>query len=315
MYKTLIVGGAGYIGGYLTDTLKNGNYDVTVYDNLTYESRYLKDVKFINGDIRDTNKLSNIVNDYDCIIWLAAIVGDGACAIDPSLTRDINFKSVKWLVDNYKGKIVFTSTCSVYGVNHDLITEDAEPNPLSVYAETKLEAEQYIVNNHDNYFIFRLGTLFGMGDMFSRIRLDLVSNILTLKAVKGETLSVFGGEQWRPLLHVKDVSTGIKHILDNSVNGLYNISSRNYTIKQIAEEIGDVVGGVNIEYTDMSFEDLRNYKVSSDKFLDTHWIPRFNMRDGILEIKKVIEDNRIVDVNDIVYSNVAYIRRNISEII
>ena len=149
------------------------------------------------------------------------------------LTELLNYGCTKWLVDNYKGKILFPSTCSVYGVNDELIDETAEFNPLSEYAETKVRSERYIMENSDNYLIFRLGTLFGLGDQFSRLRLDLVTNVLTLKATNGQPLTVFGGEQWRPLLHVKDVSTAIGYCLGNDITGLYNLSYKNYTIREI----------------------------------------------------------------------------------
>ena len=181
MSKILIAGGCGYVGGYLTDFLTRNGYDVTVYDYLLYEERFLKEVKFIYGDVRDTEKLSKIINNYDIVIWLAGIVGDGACAVNPELTISVNVDSVKWLVDNFKGKIIFPSTCSVYGVNNDLIDESAIPSPLSLYASTKLEAEKYIIEHCNDYLIFRLGTLFGLGDNHSRLRLDLVVNILSLK--------------------------------------------------------------------------------------------------------------------------------------
>ena len=108
--KILVVGGAGYVGGALTDLLMARGYEIEVYDNLTYESRYLKAVNFIYGDVRDYEKLSSIINNYDIVIWLAALVGDGACAINRSLTTEINLNSVKWLVENYRGKIIFMST-------------------------------------------------------------------------------------------------------------------------------------------------------------------------------------------------------------
>lgn len=309
--KILIVGGCGYVGGYLTDHLTSGGYDVAVYDNLMYESRFLKDVSFIYGDIRDLNKLDKVVHDYDAVIWLAAIVGDGACAINPSLTELINYGCTKWLVDNYKGKIIFMSTCSIYGINNHLIDEDASPNPLSVYAETKAEAEQYIVNNTKDYLIFRLGTLFGLGDQFSRLRLDLVTNILTLKATKGSPLTVFGGEQWRPLLHVKDVSTAIGYCLNNNVTGLYNLSYKNYTIREMAEIIQNVVPGSKLICTDMKFEDLRNYRVKTDKFASTGWKPTYDLEYGINEIHKVIKEDRIVNPDDPVYSNAVYLKEKI----
>jgi len=307
MSKILVVGGAGYIGGYLTDVLAKHN-EVTVYDNLLFESRFLKDVNFIFGDIRDTSKLKAIINTYDVIVWLAAMVGDGACKINESLTNELNFESVKWIVDNYSGKLVFSSTCSVYGMNNDLITEDAIPNPLSVYAVSKLLAEQYIINHHKNYLIFRLGTLYGIGDAHSRIRLDLVVNVLTKKALEGETLSVFGGEQWRPLLHVKDVAHAIEYGLNNNINGIYNLAACNKKIYEIADAIKIMIPTANVEHKNISFEDLRNYKVDTSKYKNLGWSPLFKLQDGIYELSKVFREKRIVNLNDPIYSNAQYIK-------
>lgn len=302
----LVVGGAGYIGGYLTDVLIKDGHRVTVYDNLMYETRYLKDINFIYGDILDREKLLPVLDEFDVVIWLAAIVGDGACAIDPAMTKAVNEDSVKWLVDNYDGRIVFASTCSVYGIQNNLIDELAEFNPQSIYASTKLAAEKYIFQNHEDHLIFRLGTLFGIGDDFSRIRLDLVVNVLTARAVKGETLTVFGGEQWRPLLHVKDVGNAVSFCLKNGVVGLYNLSYKNFRINQIAEEIAELIDKVKIEYADMEFEDLRNYKVKTEKILSTGWTPTYTIKNGINEIIRLIQENRIVNSDDPVYHNAAF---------
>lgn len=327
MQRIMIVGGAGYVGGYLTDYLdiraprinskipsSSPQNDILVYDKLVYENRYLKNVPFRCGDIRDTDKLKGTIDEWkpDVIVWLAAIVGDGACQLDPQLTNEVNYESVKWLSDNYKGKIVFTSTCSVYGENDDLINEEAETNPLSVYASTKLMAEQYLLENSDNCLVFRLGTLFGVSDRHSRVRLDLVANILTLKVVRGEPLSVFGGEQWRPLLHVKDVARAIGHGLEKDISGLYNLHSENYTIKQLAKKIVQEVdeNGI-INYEDMPFEDLRNYKVSSDLYRSTGWSPKFTLESGVSELASILGEGRIKDISDSVYSNVKFLKEAI----
>lgn len=307
--KILVVGGAGYIGGFLTDHLREANHDVTVYDNLLFENRFLKDCSFIYGDIRDQAKLSSIIHSYDVVVWLAGLVGDGACAVNHSLTKALNVDSVKWLVDNFKGKIVFPSTCSVYGMNNNLIEESAEPSPLSLYASTKLEAERYVLANSPNALVFRLGTLFGLGDRHSRMRLDLVANILSMRAARGEALTIFGGEQWRPLLHVRDVSTAIAHGLQNETSGLFNLSYKNYKICDLGEEIRKVMPTCEIQYTDMKFEDLRNYRVKNDKILDTGWSPSYNIQNGIEQIFSLIKEKRIKDTTDIVYSNAAFMRR------
>ena len=108
--KVLVVGGAGYIGGAVTDFLTKRNIPFTVYDSLLYEQHYLKPVDFVYGDVRDTEKLKKLLKDYTHVIWLAAIVGDAACQVRPELTIAINQESVRWLAENYDGRIVFAST-------------------------------------------------------------------------------------------------------------------------------------------------------------------------------------------------------------
>ena len=309
--KILIVGGAGYIGGYLTDIISN-KYEKTVLDNLLYEKRFLKNIDFINFDIKNyDHELKNIISRYDIIIWLAAIVGDGACEVDKKITKIVNEDSVKWLVDNFQNKkIIFTSTCSVYGINDDLIDEGATPNPLSTYAETKLKAEQYIINNHSNYLIYRLGTLYGTGDLFARIRLDLVVNYLTYLATYNKPLTVFGGNQWRPLLHVKDVGHAIKYGIENKLNGLYNLSSKNVVIKDIADQIKNYVPQTTINYVDIKTQDARNYKVKNDKILATGWKPLFDINCGIKEINFILKTNRIKNPLDIIYHNANFLKHH-----
>lgn len=272
----------------------------------------MKDIPFIYGDVRDRSSLSEIINDFDTVVWLAAIVGDGACSLDPDLTRNINLSSVEWLVQNYGGKIVFASTCSVYGASpiDSILDEQANTDPLSLYATTKLAAEETILNESKNPLVFRLGTLFGVGDEYSRIRLDLVVNILTKKGVLGEPLTVYGGGQWRPLLHVKDVAEAILFGIENDVEGLYNLSMKNYRIKDVAYEIKNHLPESVISFYNIKFEDLRNYRVDSSKFKDLGWTPKYNLGEGILEIKRLIKEKRIKDPSDFIYSNVAYLKKN-----
>lgn len=314
MKKILLVGGAGYVGGYMVDLLQQ-EYDVTVYDTLVYESRYLKDVNFIRGDIRDRALLTQILPNFDIVIWLAAIVGDGACAVDPFLTQAINEDAPKWLVDHFDGQIIYPSTCSVYGKNDAVLDETSPVNPLSVYASTKLAAEQYILQHRPDSLVFRLGTLFGKGDEHSRIRLDLVVNVLTQYACRGETLKVFGGKQWRPLLHVKDVAEAVSFGLCNQCVGVYNLALANYTISDLAKEVCAVVQEetaqtCQIQFTDISFEDQRNYQVDASRWESTGWIPQYSLRDGIREMVQIFKDRRLKNENDPVYSNQGYFADN-----
>ena len=305
--KVLNVGGAGYVGGGIVDLLSKEN-EVTVYDSLIYENSYRKNVDFIFGDIRDYKKINNILDQYDAVIWLAALVGDGACAINPALTHEINSETVKNLAKNFKGKIVFLSTCSVYGAQEGILDESSEVNPLSEYASSKLIAEKYLADSDS--IIFRLGTLFGIGDKFSRIRLDLVVNILTTKAYIDKKMSVFGGEQWRPLLHVKDVANAIAHTLDTQTNGVFNLHYKNFKIIEIANEIKNKISDVEIETTPLPFQDARNYQVSSDKLKDaTGFQATVDLTQGINEMYELISSNRIKDINDPRYSNQNFLQK------
>ena len=299
--KILVVGGAGYVGGEIVDTLSKKN-EITVYDSLIYESAFRKDVNFIYGDIRDYKKINSILNNFDAVVWLAALVGDGACSINPTLTHEINSETVKNLVKNFNGKIIFLSTCSVYGAQEGVLDENSEVNPLSEYASSKLIAEKYL--EESDAIIFRLGTLFGISDQFSRIRLDLVVNILTTKALVDKKMSVFGGDQWRPLLHVKDVANAIEHNISSNTKGIFNLHYKNFKIIEIAEKIKEKIPDVSIETTPLPFQDARNYQVSSDKLkLETGFEASIELTQGIEEMYNLISSNRIKDINDPRYSN------------
>ena len=302
----LVVGGAGYVGGGIVDLLSK-KHNVTVYDSLIYENSFRKDVDFIFGDIRDYKKLNPILNNYDAVIWLAALVGDGACAINPTLTHEINAETVSNLTKNFSGKIVFLSTCSVYGAQDGILNEESSVNPLSEYASSKLIAEKYLEDS--DAIIFRLGTLFGIGDQFSRIRLDLVVNILTTKALQDKKMSVFGGDQWRPLLHVKDVANAIDKTVQTDVNGVFNLHHKNYKIIELAEKIKEKIPDVVIETTPLPFQDTRNYQVSSEKLkVATGFEALIEIDQGINEVYDLISSNRIKDINDPRYSNQLFLQ-------
>lgn len=299
--NVLVVGGAGYVGGGIVDKLKE-KHNVTVYDSLIYEESYRKDVNFVYGDIREKDKLLTLFENIDAVIWLAALVGDGACSINPELTFQINAETVKFLADNFKKRIVFLSTCSVYGAQEGLLDENSTINPLSEYASSKVQAEEFLKNS--NSIIFRLGTLFGISDEFSRIRLDLVVNILVTKALTEGKLTVFGGEQWRPLLHVNDVANAIAHTIEQDVTGVFNLHYKNFKILDIANAIIEKIPSATIETTPMKFQDARNYQVSSEKlFNNTGFKAEYDLKTGINEVYNLISNNRIKNVNHIRYSN------------
>ena len=305
--KILVVGGAGYVGGVIVDILlKKKKYDVTVFDNLLYEDSYRKDCKFIFGDIRDNKFYKSSLNNYDSIIWLAALVGDGACSINPNLTNEINFETLKKLKKNYRKKIIFISTCSVYGAQEGILNENSSVNPLSYYASSKLKCEKILKNT--NSIIFRLGTLFGVSDNYSRIRMDLVVNTLCAKAFFEKKLSVFGGDQFRPILHVKDVGRAIEIAINSNRKGIYNLSYKNMKIIDIANEIKKHFTKSKIIKTKIKFQDARNYRVTNNKASkELKFRPIYNLSYGIDELKKLLKEKRIKNFNDPRYTNQKYL--------
>lgn len=306
MSKVLVIGGAGYVGGYLTDLAIEQGHAVRVYDKLLYEDAYLKNVDFAYGDILDRKAMKPHLDWADTIILLAGFVGDPACALNPELTMNTNVLAVKNIVEDFKGRIIYPSTCSVYGAQDGLLTEESPFAPLSLYAESKIEAEKILLAAPNETLIFRLGTLFGLSDTYSRLRVDLVLNVLTIRAVREGHMSVFGGQQYRPLLHVRDVATAMVPQIDTHATGIYNLHTENMTIIQLAERIQKYLPGTRIDITESSFQDSRNYMVSSDKARnELGFAPKWSIDEGIQEIRDAIAAHRIPNVNIPRFSNVA----------
>ncbi len=307
MSNVLIVGGAGYVGGALTDVLLQTAHSVRVYDTLLYEESYRKPVDFALGDCRDWNALGPHLKWADVVVWLAALVGDGACSVDTTITEGINYHSVRELAERFDRRIIFTSTCSVYGAQDGLLDETSPLNPLSLYAKTKLEAEQHLVDR--DAMVFRLGTLFGVGDCFSRIRLDLVVNVLTVKACLYNKVSVFGGDQYRPLLHVRDIADAIAQSIDSDVRGLFNLHSVNIKITDLADTMRQFFPGLEVQKTEMKFQDSRNYRVTSDKAMRAFgFSARRTVEDSIVELRDIVQSNRIKNVAISRHSNHRYLK-------
>lgn len=309
----LVVGGSGYIGGAVTDQLIAASIPFTVYDNLTYENHYLKPADFVYGDIRDRDKLGALLPRYSHTIWLAALVGDGACAIKPELTRRINQDPLQWLASVYGGRIIFTSTCSVYGANDSPVSETSLINPLSMYAQTKYAAEQYIKDK--DALIFRLGTAFGIPDAFSRIRMDLAINYMTMNAMTQGKLTIFGGSQWRPFIHVKDIGIIIARTLGTNLRGVFNLATQNITIDQVGALIQQETDCA-IETKTGEFKDPRNYNADTSKARAAMILPEitpFDMRYGIREIKGLVLSNRVRDFDHEFYSNEKYLLQAIAK--
>lgn len=302
----LVLGGAGYIGGLVTDYI-NEQKDLPlakVYDNLLYEDRFLKDVPFICGDIRDTKSVLKNVENTETVILLAALVGDQACNVNQKLSEEVNYEAVrnicKFLPQDVH--VVFASTCSVYGSSENSVTEESRTKPLSCYASTKLQAEKHVLNRGGT--VFRLGTVYGVGDQFSRIRADLVVNTLTIKAFSEGEITINGGAQYRPIISVKDVAHYIIEACERKVSGLYNIAFTNMAIYEIAEVVKTVFPEVQVNMIGEMFEDERNYKVSTEK-ANKSFIhkPTISVIDEIFELYSLLKEGRIKNPKDVNYHN------------
>lgn len=306
--NVLIVGGAGYIGGLTSDSFLEDGWNVTILDNLLYEDRFLKPISFINGDIRDTDKILKYSNDNDIIVLLAAIVGDPACNVNPKLTEEVNFLAIKNICERLPSNkhVIFASTCSVYGANEKIVNEQSKTNPLSCYASTKLKAEKFVQQRHGT--IFRLGTVFGLGDKYSRIRTDLVVNTLTIKAFLENEITINGGEQWRPIISVRDITEYIKEASYKKQSGTFNLGYKNVRIKDLGDDIVSEFPEIKINRINQMYQDNRNYKVDTgladSKF---SYRPCITPREEIVKIKKILTEGRIKNPNSILYNNGLYV--------
>lgn len=316
--RILLVGGAGYIGGLTCDHLIASGFEVTVYDNLLYENRFLKEIPFIYGDIRDTEKLYETSIDFDVIVLMAALVGDPACSVDPNLTEEINHKAIKDFCEvvSPSKHLVFMSTCSVYGAQDDWLNEESDTNPLSSYASTKLKSEKYIAEHGGT--IFRLGTVFGLGDTYSRLRMDLVVNVLTMKAIKYGEITINGGEQWRPIISVIDIANYVVEACQEEYNGVYALAMENVIIKDLGERVAKLIPNTKVKYVDISFQDARNYKVDNSKSLKTFkYKPYVTVEDEVIRLREIFKQNRVENAEDKAYHNGAFLtnKKNKNELI
>lgn len=319
----LVTGGAGYVGHFVTKKLLDSGHFVTVLDNLSYGNKGLEEFvgrerfNFILGDICNLKDVVKAVKGKDAVIALAAIVGDPACNLDPEETVNTNFLSTKILVDvceHYGVKrIVFASSCSVYGDTKDLIADEGFPlNPLSLYAETRIMSEKCLLNAPKSIspVILRLATVFGHS---ARMRFDLVVNFLTAKAHFKQGFTIFGGDQWRPLAHVQDVAeVFVKAALadDGLVNRkVFNVGSskNNLTIEQIGKIVSRILPDAVAE-TKKEVEDKRNYRVSFEKLENDLGITcTRSVEDGVREIVEHLRQGRMDNFEEDIYYNVRYI--------
>lgn len=308
--KILVTGGAGYLGCVLVPELLKKGYSVKIIDNLLYKYKpnFLKETEFIKSDINNQKILFNSLKDVDVVIHLAALVGDQVCDLNKDLAIKTNFLTTERLATLCKKmniKLIFASTCSVYGASktQNLITEESKVVPLSIYSLSKLAAEESILRLADKDFkpiVFRMGTIHGYSP---RMRFDLVGNTFIAKAIQEKKISVYGGNQWRPLPHIKDIVKAYLNAINSNKSGVFNLGGKNYRIIDLAKSIASYIPCEIITYKEL--KDLRNYKVSSKKAQKSLGIQfEHGIEESIKEIKSAYESGLIKDYKDKIYSNV-----------
>lgn len=307
--KVLITGGAGYLGSILSQKLLKKNYQVRVLDALWYGKESIQECKnnpnfeLFSSDMRNLTEVVRAMKDVDAVIHLASIVGMPASSIEPRTSEEINYLATKNIAELCElhdiNTYIFASTCSVYGAQpNKLITEKSSISPLDYYAKSKFQSERAINWLKTGATILRFGTLFGYSP---RMRFDLVINLFIAQALTEGKITVFGGDQYRPFLHVQDAAESLMFALEKNIEGTYNVTSENLTILQAAEKIKELTG-CTIKISNEQ-PDKRNYKVSSEKIKQFGFSPSKNIEFAFNEIKKVFESNTIKNFNEPKYSN------------
>jgi len=319
----LVVGGAGYIGSLLVERLLEKGHRVRVLDSLLYGDEPLRtvrnhrDFELLIGDCRNIQDVVRAVRGVESIVDLAAIVGDPACNQDRDSALEVNYAATRMLIEIAKGhgisRLLFASSCSVYGATEALMDENAEVQPISLYGQTKVDSERALLEARTDSFhpiILRYATVFGLG---YRPRFDLVVNLLTAKARQEGVITVYNGQQWRPFVHVRDLVEATAQLLEapiQLVSGeIFNVgdSHLNHTLTEVAEVIQSVFPDVRVEHVENS--DRRNYRVNFDKLHRcTGFKARCSLRDGVEEIRKAFDLRLIGDYRDFRYHNQQYLK-------
>ena len=296
MKKVLITGGAGYLGSVLTEVLLGKDYQVTILDNLIYKQTSVApfshhpNFDFVFGDVTSELLLKSLVETHDIIIPLAAIVGMPACKAQPELTVKVNYEQVKnitkWITKDQK--VILPNTNSQYGSSTEIITEDSLFKPLSLYAETKCNAEKALLDS-GNGIALRLATVFGMS---YRMRMDLLVQDFVYKAITDGYLVLFESHFIRNYIHIRDIAGAFLFMIENYEkcnNNAFNVglTSANCTKLELAQTIQKFVPDLVIVENNFKQDlDQRNYMVSNAKLENAGWVPTFTLEDGIKELIK-----------------------------
>jgi nucleoside-diphosphate-sugar epimerase len=301
--KVLVTGGAGYCGSILVPDLLKSGFEVTVLDTLWFGSKHLPldhpKLTLVKGDIRDKRTLLETMPGHQTVLHLACIANDASFELDESLSTSVNFEAFEPLVRTAKKsgvqRFIYASSSSVYGVSDQPnVTEDHPLVPLTLYNKFKGMCEPILFDHTDNNFtgvVFRPATVCGFGP---RQRLDLSVNILTNLAVNKGNITVFGGNQLRPNLHIKDYSRVCQLLItapeERIQNEIFNVGQENLTISEIANLVKSVVEKlfpiekeITIQHSTSS--DLRSYHIDSGKIKKIlGFEPEFNVQNAIEDL-------------------------------
>src|SRR4249920_2814849 len=327
--NVLVTGGAGYCGSLLVPQLLAEGYNVTVYDLLYFGDSFLpKDnprLKVIQGDIRDVAKLTSVLQNQDVVLSLACISNDASFELDESLSTTINLDAFEPMVVAAKKagvkRFIYASSSSVYGVSDKPnVTEDHPLVPLTLYNKYKGLCEPLLKKHLDDAFtgvIFRPATICGYAP---RLRLDLSVNILTNHAINAGKITVFGGSQLRPNLHIQDYCDAVQLFLtvpaDKIQNETFNVGYQNLSLMEIAELVRRVVGeempdrkAVDIVTTPT--DDVRSYHINSDKIKRVlGYQPQHTIEDAVRELCQAFLARKLPNsMEDDRYYNVRLLKR------
>jgi nucleoside-diphosphate-sugar epimerase len=318
--KILVSGGAGYIGSVLTEKLLDKGYKVVVLDNFTYTDmgiRHINDhsnLTIIRGDIRNRKVVQKAMKGVESVIHLAAIANDPSGELDPRLTQQVNYEVYSMLLEEAKKnnvrRFLNASTFGVYGKKDGInITEQEILNPLKEYSICKAKSEELVRDSNSENFAaisLRCATVCGWSP---RMRFDLIVNTLTAHAIINDKITVWGGDQKRPQIHIDDLTDYFVKLIDmpgEKIGGkIYNAGAHNTSISEIAETIREVMGGKLEIVNAPPRDDERTYHVSSEKIAkELNLIPRKTIKDAIMDIIDAYERELWKNPNESIYHNV-----------
>jgi nucleoside-diphosphate-sugar epimerase len=307
MKKIYITGGAGYVGARLVPKLLSQGYEVSVIDLMIYGEDVLEDhpkLTKIKGDIRDQQLLRSTIKGHDAVIHLACISNDPSFELNPDLGKSINLDSFEPLVQISKelgvNRFIYASSSSVYGIKDvPNVNEDVELDPLTDYSKFKAACEKILhAYNSDDFTVvtIRPATVCGYS---RRLRLDLTVNILTNLAVNKGQITVFGGEQKRPNIHIEDITDLYIQLLGLPKNQIaqkiYNAGYENHTVAEIADMVKNVVGD-QVDIITTPSDDHRSYHISSEKIKqELGFEPQHSLEDAVNDLKNAFAKGLIPD--------------------